>query len=108
MRTVHLHVDRVMVDGLPAAEQRQFARALEARLRAWAASGAASQLADGGRVRISALDAGQLKPGATASQAAAQAAHFITRGASGAGNNARNSTRGNTRDRGGREARGHV
>ncbi len=101
MKAVHLHIDRVVVDGLPAAGQRQFARSLEERLRAWAAGGAADGLATGADVRIGALDAGLLRPDATTAQAAGQVVRSIARGVSGNG-----ASRGD-RNSGG-EARGHV
>ncbi|MGH9606920.1 MAG: hypothetical protein ACRD3N_14615 [Terracidiphilus sp.] len=79
MKAVHLHIGRVVIEGLPEARQRQFARALEERLQEWAASGAANVFNGGARVRIPALDAGQLKPGATAAQAARQVVDSIAR-----------------------------
>ena len=36
MKAVHLDIDRIVADGLPEAQQRQFARSLEEHLRAWA------------------------------------------------------------------------
>ncbi len=99
MRTVHLEIGRIVVEGLPEARQRQFARSLEEQLRQWAASGAASGMSKNTRVRIPALNAGVLKPGATASEAARQVVNSVARrvGASGQRGNA-----------GGQEARGHV
>ncbi len=105
MKAVHLHIGRIVVEGLPKAQQRQFARVLEERLHAWAASGAASQLSSGAHVEIPALDAGLLRPGATASQAAMQVVNSIARsvGAGGQGDSLRASA-----NAGGGEVRGHV
>jgi hypothetical protein len=72
--TVHLHIDRLVVEGLPEAQQRQFARSLEQQLRAWAVSGVTRN----SRVRVQTLSAGILKPGATASEAASQVIHSLT------------------------------
>ena len=85
MKAVHLDIDRIVVDGLPEARQRQFAHSLEEQLRQWAASGAASGMSKNTRVRIPALNAGVLKPGATASEAARQVVNSVARrvGASG-------------------------
>ena len=79
MKAVHLHIGRIVVEGLPKAQQRQFARVLEERLHAWAASGAASQLSSSAHTEIPSLDAGLLRPGATASQAAMQVVNSIAR-----------------------------
>jgi hypothetical protein len=105
MKAVHLHIDRIVVDGLPEARQRQFARSLDEQLRQWAASGAASGMTKNRRVKIPALNAGLLKPGATASEAARQVVNSVARrlGASGQSMNARGSA-----NAGGQEARGHV
>jgi len=105
MKAVHLHIGRIVVEGLPKAQQRQFARVLEERLHAWAASGAASQLSSGAHVEIPALDAGLLRPGATASQAAMQVVNSIacSVGAGGQGDSLRASA-----NAGGGEVRGHV
>jgi len=79
MRSVHLHIDRIVVEGLPETGQRQFSRALEDRLRAWAGSGIADGFASDAWMRIRVLDAGQLRTGATASQAAAQVVRSVAR-----------------------------
>ena len=105
MKAVQLQIGKIVVDGLPEGRQRQFARSLEAQLRAWAASGALSGIAGNTHVKIPALNAGLMKPGATASQAARQVVNSIARGLGASGQ------RGNARgpaNAGGREARGHV
>jgi len=105
MKAVHLHIGRIVVEGLPKAQQRQFARVLEDRLHAWAASGAASQLSSSEHLEIPALDAGLLRPGATASQAAMQVVNSIARSV-GAG--AHRDTLSRSTNAGSREVRGHV
>jgi hypothetical protein len=91
MKTVHLKIDRIAVEGLDAARQRQFAHSLEEQLRQWAARG----VAGGAEVKIATLNAGLLRPGATAGQAARQVVKALAQrvGAGGTG---------------GKEARGHV
>jgi hypothetical protein len=71
-RTLHLNIDRIVVEGLSPADQRRFASALESRLRAMADSGIADHFTRNTRKRIAALNVGQLRPGATAAQAADQ------------------------------------
>ncbi|MGB0063869.1 MAG: hypothetical protein WBP85_05430 [Terracidiphilus sp.] len=87
MKAVHLHIDRIAVEGLDEMGQRQFARTLEEHLHAWAASQAASGIAANAHVQIPSLDAGMLRPGATARQAAAQVVNSLARrlGANGRG-----------------------
>jgi hypothetical protein len=84
-RVVHLHIDRIVVEGLPASAQQRFMRALEQGLNGFANDGLAQSgfagqkpAAQGGitKSRITALDAGQIRSGAgrkaTAEQAAGQ------------------------------------
>jgi hypothetical protein len=77
MKSLHLHIDRIVVEGLPEAGARQFRGALEAQLRELAGSGVADQFSGNLRKRVQSLDAGQLRPGATPAQAAAQVARSI-------------------------------
>jgi hypothetical protein len=105
MKSLHLRIDRMVVEGLPEAGQRRFAGALERRLREMARSGLADEFTGNTRKRIAALDAGQLRPGATAEQAAAQVADSIRRSLGAPGNGMAASDQGNTR---GGEARKHV
>lgn len=105
MKTVYLDIGRIVVEGLPELQQRKFARALEARLRAWAASGAVDGLAENAHVSIPMLNAGLLPPGATASQAAAQVVNSIARSLA---PNAHNSNSRGPKMPSGGEARGHV
>jgi hypothetical protein len=79
---IHLHIDRLVVEGLPASAEKRFVQALEAELRQLAKSGGANggsaldALMGGSmrnvRKRVQAIDAGQLRPGATPEQAAAR------------------------------------
>jgi hypothetical protein len=105
MKAVYLHIDRIVIDGLPEIEQRRFAGALEERLRAWAQSGAAGWFAGDARMRISTLDAGQLRPDVTASQAAMQVVRSIEKSVDARGRSG--GSRGLATSSGG-EARGHV
>jgi len=104
MRTVHVHIDRIAVDGLDETAQRQFAHSLQEQLRAWAASGAANGVALNA-LKIPALDAGMIKPGATAPQAAAQVINAVARRL---GVNANGSHAPRAVNAGGKGARGHV
>lgn len=77
MKALHLHIDRIVVDGLPASGQRRFARALEAQLQALAESGIADNFTRNTRKRLQALEVSQMRPGATPEQAAAQVVRSI-------------------------------
>jgi hypothetical protein len=77
MKSLHLAIDRVVVEGLPASGQRRFVRAVEERLRELARSGIAEAFARDTRSRIQSLSAGQLRPGATPDQAALQVVNSI-------------------------------
>lgn len=92
MREIHLHIDRITVDGLSLAEQRGFTRAVEAELRALAEGGGIDATAASPDRAIRTLSAGQLQPGATGTRAAAQVAESVRNAVSGrarAGTNAR-------------------
>jgi hypothetical protein len=80
MKSLHLHIDRIVVEGLPEAGHRQFRSALETQLRDLAESGIADRFSANARKRIQSLDAGKLRPGATPAQAAAQVAKAIRQG----------------------------
>lgn len=84
-KTLHLHIDRIVVEGLPATSQRQFESALKQQLREWARGGIADQFQGNTRRRIASLSAGPLRPGATPAQAAARIVGSIGRGISGKG-----------------------
>jgi hypothetical protein len=84
-KTLHLHIDRIVVEGLPEKSQRQFESDLKQQLREWALAGIADQFRGNTRQRISSLSAGTLRPGATAAQAAARIVGSMGRGISGKG-----------------------
>jgi hypothetical protein len=77
MSSVHLHIDRIVVHGMPRTEGRRLAIALEGKLRQWAESGMAGVVPGDAPRAIPSLDAGQLRPGATPAQAAAQIVQAI-------------------------------
>ena len=71
VRTVHLQIDRIVVDGLPATAHQNFVKALEQRL----AEMARESLAAGptlSEVRTGGIDAGRLPHRATGERAAEQ------------------------------------
>jgi hypothetical protein len=88
MKLLHLHIDRIVVEGLPEAGQRQFASALRAQLREFAESGIANQFSGRVRRKIASLNAGQLRAGTTPSQAAMQVVQALRQniGAKGSSN----------------------
>lgn len=115
MKSLHLHIDRIVVEGLSQAGQRRFAGALEAQLRAMTEGETGegdllNQFTRSTRKRIPALNAGQLRPGASPEQAAAQVVRSI-RQSIGSGQGARANgqrTRVITQQSSGGEARNHV
>lgn len=78
MRALHLHIERIVVNGLPAPQQRQFVGALEKKLQEMALQGLGASFG-AWRPRIASLDAGVLRPEARAAEAAAQVADSIRR-----------------------------
>ena len=105
MKSLYLHIDRIVVEGLPAAAQRQFVSSLEEKLREFAESGVADEFPGNMRKRMQSLSAGQLRPGATPAQAATQVVQSIRQniGARGPRNGF-----GPVRSSSGGEARKHV
>jgi hypothetical protein len=82
MKSVKLHIERIVVEGLTASGQQRFLRALESQLHQWAGAHSASDGLAAGftrntRKRIQALDAGPLRPGTTPEQAATQVVRSI-------------------------------
>jgi hypothetical protein len=77
MNSVKLHIDRIVVHGLPRASGPRFAIALEEKLREWAERGLPGALPDGGPQAIPSIDAGRLRRGATPAQAAGQVVQAI-------------------------------
>lgn len=70
MKLLHLHIDCIMVEGLPPAGQQQLPGALKEALHELTRSGIADELAGDTRKGMQSLDAGRLPPGATPAQAA--------------------------------------
>lgn len=91
MKTLHISIDRLVVEGVAPAQQRQFVEELRRQLSEFAK---ANLLGSAGwqsrRQRIGALDAGLLRPGASVGQAARQ----VVAGLSGAIKPARGSGHG--------------
>lgn len=77
MKTLHLHIDRIVVEGLSESGQRRFVRVLESQLHALAESGIADGFTRNTRKRLQMLEVGQLRHGATPEQAAAQVIQSI-------------------------------
>jgi hypothetical protein len=75
-RVLHLQIDRIVVDGLPASAQHRFIRALRSGLTQMAENGIPPGTSAGKR-RISSLDAGRLPRGASAEQAAGRVLRVI-------------------------------
>jgi hypothetical protein len=75
-RILHLHIDRIVVDGMPASAQQRFMLALRGGLNEMAENGIPPQIS-ASRRRIGSLDAGCLSSGATAEQAASQVLQAI-------------------------------
>jgi hypothetical protein len=80
MKSLHLAVDRIVVQGLPTSGQRRFVSALQQRLRELAQCGIPEELAPNTRERIQSLNAGQLRSGATPEEAALQVVNAIRQG----------------------------
>ena len=78
-RTVHIHIDRLVMDAIDARGQQRFVRALEAQLaeaaRAAVAGGAFARA--GLTRRIGRVDAGEIPAGATPERAAGQMAKAV-------------------------------
>lgn len=83
---LHLHIDRIVVDGLPAGSQRRFVRALEQQISEAAAS---LPLAAMTSRRLRTLHAGTLRPGSTPEQAAAQVVRRLMQSLSATGESSR-------------------
>jgi hypothetical protein len=71
-RKVHIHIDRLVVEDLPAHAQQRFVHALENQLTRMVDAQAPRELSASGSRRIASLDAGRMRAGATPEQAAAQ------------------------------------
>jgi len=78
-RTVHIHIERLVVDGIDARGQQWFIRALEAQLVDAARGAAAAGVFAGHRVmrQIGRIDAGEMRAGTTPERAAGQVAKAV-------------------------------
>lgn len=78
-RVVHIHIDRLVVDGIDARGEKRFVRALEAQLAESAREAAAAGAFAGGALvqQISRVDAGEMRAGATPERAARQISKAI-------------------------------
>jgi hypothetical protein len=78
-RTVHIQIDRLVVDGIDARGQQRFLRTLEAQLVESARGAAAAGVfaSHGGMRHIGRVDAGEMRAGATPELAAGQVAKAV-------------------------------
>jgi hypothetical protein len=78
-RTVHIHIERLVVDGIDGRGQHRFVRALEAQLTEAARGAAAAGVfaGDGLAHRIGRVDAGEMRAEATPERAAGQVAKAV-------------------------------
>ena len=84
-RTLHLHINRLVVEGLPAHSEKRFVRALETQLTKLAYEGMHEAFGGVCARRIASLDAGTLRVGTTPEQAAAQVTAALSSGLAGKG-----------------------
>lgn len=75
-RILHLHVDRIVVEGLPEAAQHRFTQALKSGLNRIAEEGLPAGMSTSRR-RISSVNAGPVPPGCSAERAAGQVVRAI-------------------------------
>lgn len=80
MKSLHLAIDRIVVEGLPASERRRFIGALEERLREFAQDALPQAIADSARRSIPSLSVGQPRREFAAEDAALQVVNTIRRG----------------------------
>jgi hypothetical protein len=78
-RTVHIYIERLIVDGIDAGGQQRFVRALEVQLAEAARGAAAAGVFAGNGLarRIGRVDAGEMRAGATPERAAGQVAKAV-------------------------------
>jgi hypothetical protein len=77
MKSLHLAIDRIVVDGLPASGRHRFVSALQQRLREAAQNGISEEFGRDADKRIQSLSAGRLRPKATPDEAAQQVVNAI-------------------------------
>jgi hypothetical protein len=82
-RTLHLHIDRLVVEGLPAHSEKRFVRALEAQLTKLAIHGLQDAFRRGQARRIASIDAGVMRAGTSPEQAATQITAALRSGLAG-------------------------
>ncbi len=73
MRQVHIHIDRLVVEGMGERDKAAFVRALERRLRAMAMDVAS----ESGSRRMERIDAGVMGAGSNADAAAGQVVRAV-------------------------------
>jgi hypothetical protein len=72
MKSLHISIDRLVIEGLAPSQQKALLAELRRQLNAWASGGLPEAFAVRNRLRLDRLDAGALRPGASPAQAAAQ------------------------------------
>jgi hypothetical protein len=86
-RTLHIHIDRLVVEGLAPSAQRQFLSALETQLEAHLPECARPALASGRpSQRIARVSAGEMPAGSTPQRAATQITTALRGAITGKGN----------------------
>jgi hypothetical protein len=78
-RTVHIHIGRLVVDGVDGPGQQRFMRALETELAELARGAAAAGVfaSHEGMRQIGRVDAGEMRAGATPERAAGKVAKAV-------------------------------
>jgi hypothetical protein len=77
MKSLHMTIDRIVVDGLPASGRHRFVGALQQRLRDAAQNGISEEFGRDADKRVQSLNAGRLRPKATPDEAAQQVVNAI-------------------------------
>jgi len=87
MKSLHIHIDRLVVEGLAPAQQRQFVRALEAQLESQLPQIASQAFASGrSSQRIARVMASPMRTATTPERAATQVASALRGAIAGKGN----------------------
>ncbi len=71
-KALHIHIDRLVVEGLPAGSQRQFVAALETQLSTHLPQLAEPAFSRGESQSFPRVNAGEMRAGSTPERAAAQ------------------------------------
>lgn len=86
-KTLHIHIERLIVDGLAGGQQRQFVRALESQLETQLPDLAADAFASGSASRrIPRVNAGQVRASATPASMASRITAALRQTIAGKGN----------------------